>query len=173
MPQIKATNCGGSLSNDGKGISLISGTSTVIGVGAVITNQHSGQDFSRMLGPFDVNMGVDTEDSPISQAESLKRPRFQLSNSCSLDPSDIVTEAQRVCHFKFEAEWLMEESREAERRRLKRIEGMDDDRGIYQPDDLELQRIALNYFQNLFASQGLYACRSGASFEGDEPFEGF
>ncbi|KAK8713301.1 hypothetical protein V6N13_148522 [Hibiscus sabdariffa] len=92
MPQIKATNCGGSLSNDGKGISLISGTSTVIGVGAVITNQHSGQDFSRMLGPFDVNMGVDTEDSPISQAESLKRPRFQLSNSCSLDPSDIVTE---------------------------------------------------------------------------------
>ncbi|KAK8586466.1 hypothetical protein V6N13_010058 [Hibiscus sabdariffa] len=74
VPQIKVTNCGGSLSNDGKGISLISGKSTVIGAGALITNQHSGQDFSRMMGPFDENMGVDSEDSPISQAEGLKRP---------------------------------------------------------------------------------------------------
>ncbi|KAK8990837.1 hypothetical protein V6N11_028795 [Hibiscus sabdariffa] len=50
------------------------GKSTVIGAGALITNQHSGQDFSRMMGPFDENMGVDSEDSPISQAEGLKRP---------------------------------------------------------------------------------------------------
>ncbi|KAK8508479.1 hypothetical protein V6N13_022930 [Hibiscus sabdariffa] len=93
VPQIKATDCGGILSNGGKGISLIPVTSTVIGAGAVITNQHSGLDFFRIMEPFDVNMGADFEDSPISQAEGLKRHRFQLSNSSPLNglPTIMVT----------------------------------------------------------------------------------
>ncbi|KAK9006704.1 hypothetical protein V6N11_019038 [Hibiscus sabdariffa] len=62
--------------------------------GDVITSQQSNQDFYRIMENYDVSMGVEFEDIPISHAECMKRPRVQSSNPSTLNrlPTDMVTE---------------------------------------------------------------------------------
>ncbi|KAK8544244.1 hypothetical protein V6N13_034606 [Hibiscus sabdariffa] len=61
--------------------------------GVVITSQQPDQDFSRIMENFYVNIGVESEDNPISQVEGMKRPHIQSSNPSPHNglPTDMVT----------------------------------------------------------------------------------
>ncbi|KAL4369555.1 hypothetical protein GQ457_05G026340 [Hibiscus cannabinus] len=92
------------------GVSLISGKSTMI----KSTDFHTGclfnQDPIRIHENYDVPMGVDSEDIPISHVEGLKRPRA-TSDSPNALPG-LSTD------MNFDAAWLVEDSCKSKVRRL-------------------------------------------------------